>query len=60
MQSVQESNSGSSLFFDALGEIGDFAGRLLRNFFKVVAVGTLFTIAVLTAVYIDSATSHEH
>ena len=55
MQSVQESNSGSSLFFDALGEIGDFAGRLLRNFFKVVAVGTLFTIAVLTAVYIGTA-----
>jgi hypothetical protein len=54
MQSVQEKTPESSWFFDALGEIGDFAGRLLRNFFKVLLTGALFTLAVLAAVYIGT------
>ena len=55
MQSVQEKSPETSWFFEALGEIGAFTARLLRNFFSVVVIGTLFTIAVLVAVYIGTA-----
>jgi len=55
MQSVQGDRPQTSWFLEALGEISAFTARLLRNFFMVVSVGALFTIAVLVAVYMGTA-----
>jgi hypothetical protein len=45
----------SSWFFEALGEVSQFGGRLLRNFFKVGLTGAIFTAAITVAVYFGSS-----
>jgi len=55
MQEPERTISQSSWFFEALGEIGQFSGRLLRNFFKIALIGFGFTIVLGIAVYLGSS-----
>lgn len=54
-EDTQLNNGHASWFFDAVGEVSQFGSRLLRNFFKVILTGAIFTAAVTVAGYFGSS-----
>ena len=55
MQEAEQTITQTSWFFEALGEIGQFTARLVRNFFKVALIGFGFASVLGIAVYLGSA-----